>query len=253
MTNPEPAAIRLDGKVALVTGSARGLGAATAVQLAAQGAHVVVADIDGVRAAATAASIGGGAVARTLDVRDRECFARAIESTVRDLGSLDILVNNAALTIRRPFFEIEDAEWDEVLAVNLRGVFLGCQLGGAHMRRHGGGRIVNLGSLAGQQGSAVNGAHYAASKAGILALSKTVARELAPYGVTVNVVAPAAIEGPLMDALAPTAVDGLIASIPVGRIGRADEVAMLIAYLASDAAGYITGATFDINGGSFMR
>jgi 3-oxoacyl-[acyl-carrier protein] reductase len=253
MTNPEPATFRLDGKVALVTGSARGLGAATAAQLAAQGARVVVADIDGVRAAAAAASIGGGAVARTLDVRNRECFARAIESVVRDLGSLDILVNNAALTIRRPLFEIEDAEWDEVLAVNLRGVFLGCQLGGAHMRRNGGGRIVNLGSLAGQQGSAINGAHYAASKAGILALSKIVARELAPYGVTVNVVAPAAIEGPLMDALPPTAVEGLIASIPVGRIGRADEVAMLIAYLASDAAGYITGATFDINGGSFMR
>jgi 3-oxoacyl-[acyl-carrier protein] reductase len=253
MTPPEPAAIRLDGKVALVTGSARGLGAAAAARLAAQGARVVVADIDGSRAGGLAASIGAGAIARTLDVRDRESFAAAIASTVRELGSLDILVNNAALTIRRPFFEIDDAEWDEVLAVNLRGVFLGCQLGGAHMRDHGGGRIINLGSLAGQQGSTVNGAHYATSKAGILALTKTVARELAPHGVTVNVVAPAAIEGPLMDALPAAAVERLLASIPLGRLGHADEVATLIAYLASDAAGYITGATFDVNGGSFMR
>jgi 3-oxoacyl-[acyl-carrier protein] reductase len=253
MTNLAPLAMRLDGKVALVTGAARGLGAGTALRLAAQGARVVVADVDRDGAAAVASSIGDAAVSHVLDVRDRASFAGAIESTVRELGSLDILVNNAALTIRRPFFEIEDDEWDEVLAVNLRGVFLGCQLSGAHMRDHGGGRIVNLSSLAGQQGSAVNGAHYAASKAGILALTKSIARELAPFGVTVNVVAPAVIEGPLVDALAPEAVEGLISSIPVGRIGRADEVATLIAYLASDEAGYITGATFDVNGGSFMR
>jgi 3-oxoacyl-[acyl-carrier protein] reductase len=253
MTNLAPLAMRLDGKVALVTGAARGLGAGTARRLAAQGARVVVADVDGDGAAAVAASIGDAAVPRVLDVRDRASFAGAIAATLAELGSLDILVNNAALTIRRPFFEIEDDEWDEVLAVNLRGVFLGCQLVGAHMRDHGGGRIVNLSSLAGQQGSAVNGAHYAASKAGILALTKSIARELAPFGVTVNVVAPAVIEGPLVDALAPEAVEGLVASIPVGRIGRADEVATLIAYLASDEAGYITGATFDVNGGSFMR
>jgi 3-oxoacyl-[acyl-carrier protein] reductase len=253
MTNLAPLAMRLDGKVALVTGAARGLGAGTALRLAAQGARVVVADVDGDGAAAVAASIGDAAVSRVLDVRDRASFAGVIASTLSELGSLDILVNNAALTIRRPFFEIEDEEWDEVLAVNLRGVFLGCQVGGAHMRDHGGGRIVNLSSLAGQQGSAVNGAHYAASKAGILALTKSIARELAPFGVTVNVVAPAVIEGPLVDALAPEAVADLVASIPVGRIGRADEVATLIAYLASDEAGYITGATFDVNGGSFMR
>jgi 3-oxoacyl-[acyl-carrier protein] reductase len=253
MTNLAPLAMRLDGKVALVTGAARGLGASTAMRLAAQGARVVVADVDGDGAAAVAASIGDAAVSRSLNVRDRASFAGAIEATLAELESLDILVNNAALTIRRPFFEIEDEEWDEVLAVNLRGVFLGCQLGGAHMRDHGGGRIVNLSSLAGQQGSAVNGAHYAASKAGILALTKSIARELAPFGVTVNVVAPAVIEGPLVDALAPETVEGLVASIPVGRIGRADEVATLIAYLASDEAGYITGATFDVNGGAFMR
>jgi 3-oxoacyl-[acyl-carrier protein] reductase len=253
MTELEPYALRLDGKVALVTGAARGLGAGAAARLAAQGARVVVADLDAAGAAAVAASIGPQAVSQVLDVRDRRSFEAAVATTVHELGALDILVNNAALTIRRPFFEIRDEEWDDVLAVNLRGVFLGCQLGGARMRDQGGGRIVNLGSLAGQQGSVVNGAHYAASKAGILALTKSIARELAPFGVTVNVVAPAVIEGPLVDALEPAAVEGLLASIPVGRIGSADEVATLIAYLASDAAGYITGATFDVNGGSFMR
>jgi 3-oxoacyl-[acyl-carrier protein] reductase len=253
MTDLASDALRLDGRIALVTGAGRGLGAVTAARLAAQGARVVVADVDAASAAAVASSIGPAAVSRLLDVRDRASFAEAIEATVRELGSLDILVNNAALTIRRPFFEIEDSEWDDVLAVNLRGVFLGCQLGAARMRDQGGGRIVNLSSLAGQQGSVVNGAHYAASKAGILALTKSIARELAPSGVTVNVVAPAVIAGPLVDALSPEAVQGLVASIPVGRIGRAEEVATLIAYLASDAAGYITGATFDVNGGAFMR
>ena len=224
-----------------------------AARLAAQGARVVVADVDATGAAATAGEIGPQASSQVLDVRDRGSFEQAVAATVEGLGSLDILVNNAALTIRRAFFEIHDAEWDEVLAVNLRGVFLGCQLGGAHMRDHGGGRIINLGSLAGQQGSVVNGAHYAASKAGILALTKSIARELAPFGVTVNVVAPAVIEGPLVAALPPESMPGLIASIPVGRIGRPDEVATMVAFLASDAAGYITGATFDVNGGSFMR
>jgi 3-oxoacyl-[acyl-carrier protein] reductase len=253
MTDLEPYALRLDGKVALVTGAARGLGAGIAARLAAQGARVVVADVDTAGAAETAAEIGSQATAQTLDVRDRGSFEAAIAAAVHELGTLDILVNNAALTIRRPFFEIRDEEWDDVLAVNLRGVFLGCQLGGAHMREHGGGRIINLGSLAGQQGSVVNGAHYAASKAGILALTKSIARELAPSGVTVNVVAPAVIEGPLVSALPPESMPALLASIPVGRIGRPDEVATLVAYLASDAAGYITGATFDVNGGSFMR
>ena len=243
----------LEGKAALVTGAARGIGAATATRLAALGARVAVADIDTATASAVAESIGDAAIPVEVDVRDRASFEAALRVTIAELGGLDVLVNNAALTVRRPFFEIEDAEWDEVLAVNLRGVFLGCQLGGAHMREQGRGRIVNLSSLAGQQGSVVNGAHYAASKAGILALTKAVARELAPFGVTVNAVAPAAVEGPLVDALSPDTVSALTAAVPLRRLGRTDEIAGLIAYLASDQAGYVTGSTFDINGGSLMR
>ena len=253
MTDHDSSGFRLDGKAALVTGAARDIGAATATRLAALGARVAVADIDIATASAVAESIGDAALPIELDVRDRGSFEEALRATIAELGGLDVLVNNAALTVRRPFFEIEDEEWNEVLAVNLRGVFLGCQLGGAHMRNQGRGRIVNLSSLAGQQGSVVNGAHYAASKAGILALTKALARELAPFGVTVNAVAPAAVEGPLVDALPPDTVAALTAAVPLRRLGRTDEIAGLIAYLASDQAGYVTGSTFDINGGSLMR
>ena len=240
-------------RVAIVTGAARGIGEAIAARLARDGARVVVADADAEGAAATARSLGGNAVAAELDVRDRAAFAAVVRRAVEELGRLDILVNNAAVTIRRPFFEIDDAEWDDVLAVNLRGVFLGCQLAGAQMRNQGHGRIVNVSSLAGQQGSAVNGAHYAAAKAGILALTKTAARELASSGVTVNAVAPAAVDGPVMAELPEETVRALVASIPAGRLGRPEEVAALIAYLVSDEAAFVTGATFDLNGGLFMR
>src|SRR5688500_4914532 len=150
-------------------------------------------------------------------------------------------------------WEIEDDEWDDVLATNLRSVFIGCQLAGPHMRENGFGRIVNLASLAGQQGGAVAGAHYAASKAGIVVLTKIVARELAPHGVTVNAVAPAAVRTPVMDALPPERVEALAATIPVGRVGRPEEVAAAVAFLASDEAAYVTGSTLDVNGGLFMR
>jgi len=246
----------LDRRVALVTGGARGIGAAIAGALAAQGAVVVVGDLDEAAAAETARTIdpaGERASAIALDVRSGDAFAAAIDDTVSRHGALDVLVNNAAVTVRRPFFELSEAEWDEVLAVNLRSVFLGCRLAGPLMRDRGFGRIVNLSSVAGQAGGLVNGAHYAASKAGILALTKVVARELAPFGVTVNAVAPAAIDGPVMAGLPAEQVEALIRAIPVGRLGLPEEVAALVAFLASDEAGYTTGATFDVNGGLLMR
>jgi 3-oxoacyl-[acyl-carrier protein] reductase len=241
----------LAGRVALVTGGARGIGEAIGRVLAQHGAGVILGDVDG--AAAEAAATGIGCDSVPLDVRSGASFGAAIEATVERHGSLDILVNNAALTIRRPFLEIGEDEWDEVLAVNLRGVFLGCRLAGPQMQQRGFGRIVNISSLAGQAGGLVNGAHYAASKGGILALTKVVARELAPHGVTVNAVAPAAIDGPVMAELPKEQVEALAGSIPVGRLGTPADVAALVAYLASDAAAFITGATFDVNGGLLMR
>jgi 3-oxoacyl-[acyl-carrier protein] reductase len=241
----------LEGRVALVTGGARGIGAAVGRALAASGAAVVLADVDGPAAARTAERIGCDSVA--LDVRVAASFDAAIDGTLERHGALDVLVNNAAVTIRRPFFEIDEAEWDEVMAVNLRGVFLGCRIAGRLMRDRGRGRIVNVSSLAGQAGGVVNGAHYAASKAGILALTKVAARELAPHGVTVNAIAPAAIEGQVMAGLPREQVEALVRSVPVGRLGRPGEVAALVVFLASDEAAFVTGATFDVNGGLLMR
>jgi 3-oxoacyl-[acyl-carrier protein] reductase len=148
--------------------------------------------------------------------------------------------------------ELDDAEWDDVMATNLRSVFVGCQLIAPIMRSQRYGRIINHASIAGQQGGTVTGPHYAAAKAGIIVLTKIVARELAADGVTVNAIAPAAIAGPAMDEL-PVDASALPQMIPVGRVGSPSEVAAAVSFLASSEASYITGATLDINGGLFMR
>jgi 3-oxoacyl-[acyl-carrier protein] reductase len=162
-------------------------------------------------------------------------------------------VNNAAVTVARSFFEIDPSEWDDLIATNLRGTYFGCRVAGLHMRERGAGRIVNLSSIAGQRGASVNGVHYAASKAGIVAITRFAASELAPFGVTVNALAPAAIEGPSVAAAPADQVAAMVRTIPVGRLGRPEEVAALVAFLVSDKAGFVTGATYDINGGMLMR
>lgn len=247
---------RLDGRSAIVTGAGRGLGEAIARELAARGARVLVADIDGVSAGLAAAAIrdrGEAAESAALDVSDWDAVHAAVGGFAERAGRLDILVNNAALSIARSFWEIEPSEWDEVMAVNLRGVVAGCRAAGPLMREAGWGRIVNLGSLAGQQGGINGGAHYSASKAGIGVLTKVVAAELAGSGVTVNAVAPAAIEGPVMDSMPAERQAAIAAQVPVGRAGRPAEVAATVAFLASEGAAFITGATIDVNGGLFMR
>jgi 3-oxoacyl-[acyl-carrier protein] reductase len=246
----------LTDRVALVTGAAQGIGAAVAERLFRGGAKVAVADVRVEAAAGRSAAIDSTrarAVPLEVDVRDRESVARAFEAAEAALGPIDILVNNAAITAQGSVWEIEPSEWDDVLAVNLRGTLLCSQIAGPAMARRGFGRIVNLASLAGQQGGAVAGAHYAASKAGILVLTKILAKELAGNGVTVNAVVPAAIRGPVMDTMPPERLAALERSIPVGRFGEAAEVAALVAFLCSNEAGYITGAALDINGGLGMR
>jgi len=152
----------------------------------------------------------------------------------------------------RSLWEIEPDEWDDVLATNLRGVFFGCQLAGPRMRERGWGRILNMASISGQAVGA-SGAHYAASKAGIIVLTKIVAAELASHGVTCNALAPAAVRTPAFDVLSEERLETLRQRIPVGRFGEPAEIAELAAFLCSDEAGYITGATFDANGGLLMR
>ncbi|MNU46225.1 3-oxoacyl-[acyl-carrier-protein] reductase FabG [compost metagenome] len=244
-------ALPLAGRVAFVTGAGQGLGAAIARGLAQAGACVAVADIDEANAQAVAAEVNG--LALPLDVRDEQAFGDRFAQAVAHFGAVDILVNNAARTPTTSLWDITPAEWDDVLAINLRGSFFGCRIAGKHMRERGAGRIVNLASLAGQQVSSATGVHYAASKAGLLALTRAFAQELAPHGVTVNALAPAAIDSPALAALPPERQQALKAGIPLGRFGLADEVAAAVVYLASPAAAFMTGATLDLNGGRFMR
>ena len=234
-------------RTAVVTGAARGLGEAIARRLAADGDRVLVADVDVGGAARVAAELGGDPVEH--DVRSLESWVRLLEAA----GDIDVLVNNAARTEIRAFWEIDIEEWDDVLATNLRGTYLGIRVVGAQMRDRGAGRIVNLTSVAGQNSRAVTGVHYASSKAAIVALTRHAATELAGSGVTVNAVAPAAIDGPMVATVAPERLEAMLKTIPVGRLGRPEEVAAAVAYLASDAAAFITGATLDVNGGMLMR
>lgn len=189
------------------------------------------------------------AVALQHDVREPASWERLLA----ELDEVDVLVNNAARTEVRSFWEIELDEWDDVLATNLRGTYLGCRVLGAHMRDRGWGRIVNLASVAGQASRSVTGVHYATSKAAIIALTRHAASALAGTGVTVNAVAPAAIDGPMVASVAPERIEAMLKTIPAGRLGRPEEVAAAVAYLASADAAFVTGATLDVNGGMLMR
>ena len=236
-------------RTAVVTGAARGLGEAIARRLHADGDRVVLADLDVEGSERVATDLGENAIALAHDVRELASWERLLA----EAGEVDVLVNNAARTELRSFWEIDVAEWDDVLATNLRGTYLGCRVVGAQMRARGSGRIVNLASVAGQAGRAVTGVHYATSKAAIVALTRHAATELAGSGVTVNAIAPAAIDGPMAANVPAERIETMLKTIPVGRLGRPEEVAAAVAYLASDDAGFVTGATLDINGGMLMR
>jgi 3-oxoacyl-[acyl-carrier protein] reductase len=232
---------------AVVTGAARGIGDAVARRLQADGYEVALTDVDADGVARVAEELGARAFEH--DVRELASW----EALLAQLDDVHVLVNNAARTEFRAFFEIDLEEWDDVLATNLRGTYLGCRVLGAYMRDRGAGRIVNLASDAAFAASGGSGAHYAASKAGVVAVTRRAATELAPHGVTVNAVAPAAIDGPLAREVLRERLAEKLADIPVGRLGRPEEVAALVSFLASDDAGYLTGATLDLNGGVLMR
>lgn len=244
-------------QTAVVTGGASGLGASIARALHGAGFRVVITDIDGDRAAGLAQELdlaGETAVTATLDVSKPGDFQAVLDKVVARWGSVEVLVNNAAVTVAQPVLEIDPADFNAVMAVNAGGCFAGSQIFGRHFKQRGYGRIVNLASLAGQNGGTATGAHYAASKGAIMTLTKVFARDLAPFGVTVNAIAPGPLDSPMVHSVVPAdRMAAFLANIPVGRLGDPAFVARLVALLAGVEADFVTGACWDVNGGLFMR
>ncbi len=245
-------------QVALVTGAAQGLGEAIARNLFNAGFAVVITDANEAGAQATAQAIDPSAervMALKLDVLNKGDFDAALQAAIERFGKVDALVNNAAMTPTTPVMEITAEEFDKVVGVNLRGSFFGCQVFGQYFADNGYGRIVNMASLAGQNGGTASGAHYASSKGAILTMTKIFARQLAANGVTVNAVAPGPMDLPSVRELVPAEkLEQIINDmIPVKELGNADFVADLVTKLAGRDASFVTGAAWDVNGGIFMR
>jgi 2-dehydro-3-deoxy-L-rhamnonate dehydrogenase (NAD+) len=238
----------LHGKAALITGAARGIGRAIARRLTADGARAALLDLDGPAVEAAARELGG-ALAITADVTRAADVDRAVDQVVERWGRLDVLVNNAGITGRSfPIWELTDEDWRRVIDVDLTSVFLCCRAGVRVMLERGGGRIVNVASIAGKEGNPTL-VPYSAAKAGVIGLTKALAKEVATRGIFVNAVAPAVIETELLQQMEPSTVALLISKIPMGRVGRPEEVAALVAWLASDECSFSTGAVYDLSGG----
>jgi len=244
-----------DNKVALVTGGSRGIGRAIAVELGKRGATVVLSYAGNEAAAAetvkTITGAGGKAKAIRFDVADTEACAKAVDEVVKEFGRLDVLVNNAGVAIDGLLMRFKDEDWDKTLDTNLKGAFALMRAVSRPMMKQKGGAIVNLSSVVGEMGNAGQAA-YAASKAGLIGLTKSIARELASRNIRVNCVTPGFITTDMTAALNAELKEKMAAAIPLSRIGNAEEVAAAVAFLASDAASYITGEVLKVNGGMYM-
>jgi 3-oxoacyl-[acyl-carrier protein] reductase len=247
--------IDLTGKVALVTGSTRGIGRAIAEMLAAAGAQVAVTGRDQARADAAAAEIGSaqGVTVRgyACDVGETAQCTALVDAVERDFGRLDVLVNNAGLTRDNLIMRLKDEDWDQVINANLRGAFATCRAASRGMMKRRSGRIVNLASVVGLMGNKGQ-TNYAASKAGLIGLTKSLAKELGSRGVAANVVAPGYIDTDMTAAMPAEARTALSASIPLERLGTPADIAGMVTFLASDQASYITGQVFVVDGGLAM-
>ncbi|HEV2056014.1 MAG TPA: SDR family NAD(P)-dependent oxidoreductase [Methylomirabilota bacterium] len=236
-------------KTALVTGAARGIGLAIASRLAADGARVALLDLDGAAADAAAKKVGGGAIALAADVTKASEVDAAVSRVVQEWGRLDILVNNAGITGRSfPIWELSDEDWHRVIDADLTSVFLCCRAAVKVMLRQGSGRIINIASIAGKEGNSTL-VPYSAAKAGVIGLTKALAKEVCTRGILVHAIASAVIGTELLQQMEKSTVDLLVSKIPMGRVGRPEEVAALAAWLASDDCSFTTGAVHDLSGG----
>ena len=246
----------MNAPVAVVTGGASALGELIVRKLHSTGHRVAVADIDLESANSLAAELGSADSVRSyqVDVGDRSAIERLLSAVIIDFGSVEVLVNNAAKTQARPLMDITAEELDSVMSVGFKGTFTACQIFGAYMAGNRYGRIVNMASLAGQNGGTATGGHYASAKGAVMSLTKVFARELAPSGVTVNAVSPGPQDSPIVRKIVGEAnIESYAQTIPVGRLGDPAFIAEMVSLLASPTAASVTGACWDANGGLYMR
>jgi len=244
----------LQGRIALVTGGAQGIGRAIAEELAAAGAVIALADVNEAKLAETVAEMkaqGIDASAFTVNVSNQESIEAGAKAILEKFGKVEILVNNAGITRDNLMLRMKPADWDLVLSINLTGAFLLTQALLSPMLKNRWGRIVNIASVVGRAGQAGQ-VNYAASKAGLIGLTRSLAREVASRNITVNAVAPGFIETPMTAVLSEEVSKAMLATVPLGRRGTPKDVAQAVKFLASDAASYITGHVLDVNGGMFM-
>jgi len=249
----------LAGKVALVTGASSGIGAATARLLAAQGVRVAVGfhqnEKGAIEVLEAIAAAGGTAVAALGDFRKTREIRSVVAQVVNEFGPIDILINNAGSLVKRlPIREITEEMWDGVIALNLKSAVFASQAVAPSMIERRTGAIVNVVSIAGHNGGGPGAGTYATAKAGLTSFTKSLAKELAPHGVRVNAISPGVIDTPFHEVFStPEMIAGFVKTIPLGRVGRPEECAQVIAFLVSDAASYVVGETIEINGGQLMR
>lgn len=241
----------LTGKGALVTGATGGIGGAIAKALHAQGATVAISGTKAEKLDSLASELGSRVFTLPCDLRDRKAVAKLAEDSDKTLGQTDILVNNAGITHDNLFMRMKDEEWDDVIAVNLTSVFVLTRGILRNMMRRRYGRIVNIASISGVLGNPGQ-PNYAASKAGLVGMTKSLAREVSSRGITANCIAPGFIKTPMTDALTPKQVEAIAAAIPAQTFGKPEDVAATVVFLASDEAAYITGETVHVNGGMVM-